>query len=222
LNRSGSAERQTQERPESRWPVVLAVLAVLVLLQVLPARTRVLPPWVPYAAVVAILLPIVFPPAKRRWLRVEHGVALAFVVVVIGTTLATLGYLIVAMVRRPVEVTGLQLLSTSVGVWPTNVLAFSLLYWDLDGGGPMERADRSGRLPDWLFPQVGVPELVPPGWRPTFVDYLFLAFSTATAFSTTEVAPLTARAKLLMMAESSISLVTMVVTASRAINILGS
>lgn len=202
--------------------MVLAVLAVLVLLQVLPARTRLVPWWLPYINVAAVLLPIIFPPAKPRWLRVERAIARLCVVLVIAMTLVTLGYLVVAMVYRPVEVSGLQLLTTSVGVWFTNVLAFSLLYWDIDGGGQVERAGRARRLPDWLFPQVGVPELVPPGWRPTFVDYLFLAFSTATAFSTTEVAPLTARAKLLMMAESSISLVTMVVTASRAINILGS
>ncbi len=200
---------------------MLAVLAVVVLLQVLPARTRLVPVWFPFITVPAILLPIVLPSAKPGWRRVEHGVAGLFVFLVIAGTLVTLRFLIIAMIRRPIEVTGVQLLSTSVGVWVTNVLSFALVYWDLDAGGPEERAARSGRLPDWLFPQVGVPDLVPPGWRPTFVDYLFLAFSTATAFSTTEVAPLTARAKLLMMAESSISLVTILVTAARAINILG-
>jgi hypothetical protein len=76
--------------------------------------------------------------------------------------------------------------------------------------------------PDWLFPQQSAGEHVPPSWHPTYVDYLFLAFCTATAFSPTDVLPLTSRAKLLMMAESTISLVTIIAIAARAINILTS
>ncbi|HEY9648016.1 MAG TPA: hypothetical protein V6C88_16695, partial [Chroococcidiopsis sp.] len=117
---------------------------------------------------------------------------------------------------------GLELLSSSVGIWITNVLTFSLLYWQVDRGGPETRINAIGRRPDWLFPQTGAPEDAPPNWRPTFIDYLFLAFSTATAFSPTDALPLTSRAKIMMMLESIISLATIVVVASRAINILGS
>ena len=88
-------------------------------------------------------------------------------------------------------------------------------------GRPRSPAERRGRKPDWFFPQTGVPEQAPPEWRPTFIDYLFLAFSTATAFSPTDALPLTSRAKLLMMIESSVSLVTIVTVAARAINLLG-
>ena len=76
--------------------------------------------------------------------------------------------------------------------------------------------------PDWLFPQAGIPEDVPPDWRPLFFDYLFLGYNTATAFSPTDVLPLTHRAKLLMMLESTISLLTLVIVVSRAINVLPS
>jgi uncharacterized membrane protein len=107
-------------------------------------------------------------------------------------------------------------------MWVVNVLTFSLLYWQLDRGGPEALANNTSPMPDWLFPQEGAREDVPPDWRPTFVDYLFLAYSTATAFSTTDVMPLTSRAKMLMMLESTISLVTIVAVMSRAINILGS
>ena len=124
------------------------------------------------------------------------------------------------MVRRSFEVTGIQLLSSSVAAWATNVLLFSLVYWRLDRGGPEARAN-ANTLPDWLFPQQGVPEYVPSDWHATFVDYLFLAFATATAFSPTDALPLTSRAKMLMMFESIISLVTIVAVAARAINILG-
>jgi hypothetical protein len=136
--------------------------------------------------------------------------------------IAALKTLISAMVRRSSEVTGLHLLTSSIAVWATTVLLFSVAYWRIDRGGPEARANHANRKPDWLFPQENAGEDVPPDWRPTFVDYLFLAFCTATAFSPTDAQPLTARGKLLMMLESTISLVTIVVVASRAINILGS
>lgn len=101
-------------------------------------------------------------------------------------------------------------------------LIFSLLYWQIDLGGPEARINNAGRKPDWLFPQTGVPEDGPSDWRPTFIDYLFLAYTTATAFSPTDTLPLTARAQLLLMLESAISMTTVIVIASRAINILGS
>jgi uncharacterized membrane protein len=123
------------------------------------------------------------------------------------------------MVRGSGEVRGNQLLTSSIALWVSNVLTFSLLYWQIDRGGPASQANQT--RPDWLFPQVGAREDAPPDWRPTFVDYLYLAYSTATAFSSTDASPLTSRAKMLMMLESAISLVTTVAVASRAINILG-
>jgi hypothetical protein len=124
------------------------------------------------------------------------------------------------MVRRSGEIGGNQLLTSSISMWVINVLTFSLLYWQIDRDGPEARANNTSPRPDWLFPQDGAPKDVPPDWRPTFVDYLFLGYSTA--FSPTDALPLTARAKMLMMLESAISRVTIVVVASRAINILGS
>ena len=117
----------------------------------------------------------------------------------------------------------MRLLESSVALWVGNVLSFSLLYWQIDRGGPEARVNHTCTQTDWLFPQEAAPaEDVRTGWGPAFVDYLYLSYSTATAFSTTDVMPLTARAKLLMMLESTISLVTIVVVAARSINILGS
>ena len=213
-------------RLEPRWPVVLAILAMIGLLALLPGRIRLFPIWFPYVIGIAVIVPMAavgLTAAKARWLRVERMVTLLFFVVVVVGTLANLANLINAMVHRSAEISGLQLLTSSIAVWVTNVLMFSLLYWQIDRGGPEARVNNAGTKPDWLFPQEGAPaEDVPPGWRPTFVDYLFLGYSTATAFSTTDVMPLTSRAKMLMMLESTISLVTIVVVASRAINILGS
>ena len=211
---------------EARWPGVLAVLVVLFLAAILPRRISLFPAWVPYVLGVAVLTPMVgagLTAGKGRWERLERTITILFFLVVGAGSLVNLANLMSAMVRRPAEVSGMQLLASSIGVWITNVLAFSLLYWQLDRGGPGGREIREKKKPDWLFPQEGAPaEDVPPDWQPTFVDYLFLGFSTATAFSPTDALPLTGRAKILMMIESSISLMTIVVVASRAINILGS
>ena len=219
-------EQDRSPRFEPRWPVAVAILAVIFLLAVLPARVRLFPIWLTYAIGIAVLAPIAavwLTAAKARWLRVERMGVLFFVVVKVAANLASLAYLIDAMVSRSAEIGGLQLLASSTAVWATNVLMFSLLYWQVDRGGPEARLDHAGTRPDWLFPQEGAPaEDVPPGWRPVFVDYLYLGYSTATAFSTTDAMPLTSRAKMLMMLESTISLLTIVVVASRAINILGS
>jgi hypothetical protein len=209
---------------ERRWPIALAIIAALFLLAVLPGRIKMFPSWVPFAVGIVVLGSMSaagLTHARPRYLLIERWITLLYVVLAGVSMLAILAYLVRAMVFRPTEVTGLQLLTSGIAVWVTNVLIFSLLYWQIDRGGPGARGGRASALPDWLFPQVGAPESAPPGWRPRFVDYLSLGYSTATAFSATEVAPLTSRAKLLMMLESTISLVTLVLVASRAINILG-
>jgi hypothetical protein len=229
LSRSLRAQRSEEPRPqlqiETRWPVVFAVLAVAFLLRVLPDRIRVLPLWAPAVLGVVLIMPMVavmLSRAKVRWLPVERTITLVFIVAAGTGMIADLAVLIAEMVRRSGEVTGLELLTSSVAMWVLNVLTFSILYWLIDRGGPEARANNASPRPDWLFPQEGAPQDVKPGWRPTFVDYLFLGYSTATAFSTTDVMPLTARAKMLMMLESTISLATIVAVMSRAINILGS
>ena len=213
-------------RGEPRWPVMSAVLFVLLLLAILPGRVRLFAPWVPWVVAVALLLPMGATAAtssRAFWVRVERVSTVIFSLVIAALTLDTLVYLVRSMVSRSTELGGLELLASSIGVWVTNVVAFSLLFWQIDRGGPGGRSVAGTPRPDWLFPQPEAPvEEVPPGWKPAFVDYLFLAFSTATAFSATDALPLTPRAKLLMMVESSISLATIVVVASRAINILGS
>jgi hypothetical protein len=218
-------EQSQSIRIEPRWPVILAILAAILMVVLLPERVVLFPAWFPYVIGIALILPMAavgLSAEKARWLRVERTIMLLFIVAMGVGTLANLASLIGAMVRRSGEVGGLQLLASSIVVWVSNVLIFSLLYWRIDRGGPEARANNAGTRPDWLFPQAGAPEDAPPDWRPTFVDYLFLGFSTATAFSPTDALPLTSRAKLLMMLESTMSLGTIVVVASRAINILGS
>jgi len=218
------AQRAQTTSYEPRWPAALAILATLFLLESLSARIRLLPVWFPYLAVAVVLVPMAATsraPTDARWLRVERTITFLFSVMVGAVTILGLANMTSTIVFHPKTASGIELLASSVALWVTNVVAFSLLYWHLDRGGPNARTNGQRVRPDWFFPQTERPEDVPPDWQPVFVDYLFLGFSTATAFSTTDVLPLTPRAKMLMMIESTISLAAIAIVAARAINILG-
>jgi uncharacterized membrane protein len=113
------------------------------------------------------------------------------------------------------------LLLAGAAIWLTNVIVFALWYWELDRGGPAARAHGRRRHPDFAFAQMQSPDLAGPNWEPRFADYLYLAFTNATAFSPTDVLPLTRWAKLTMMAQSVVALVVVVLVVARAVNVLG-
>jgi uncharacterized membrane protein len=209
---------------ENRWLVALAVLAVFLVLTLLSGRVKTFPVWVPCTLMVAFFgseLALRFATVKTMWLRIEKFVTVTFVLVAGVALMVNLGYVLRQMVHGSNRLSSLTLLESSIAVWVTNLLLFSLVYWRMDRGGPEARANHIDTKPDWLFPQEGAPDKAPTDWRPTFVDYLFLAFSTATAFSSTDVLPITSRAKSLMMIESVVSLVTLIAVVARAINTLG-
>ncbi|GAA5131004.1 hypothetical protein GCM10023320_53670 [Pseudonocardia adelaidensis] len=114
-----------------------------------------------------------------------------------------------------------ELLTAGGAIWLTNVLAFGLVYWELDRGGPAARAAAARDRPDFLFPQMQVPEIAGAEWEPAFVDYAYLSFTNATAFSPTDVLPLSRWAKLTMAVQAGVSLVVVVLVVARAINTLG-
>ena len=208
---------------ELRWPPVLAMLAVAGLLTVLPHHVQILPVWVSYLVLLMVLVPMILvtvTAANTLWLRVERTVIMFFGTAYIINITAELADMIGIVTLHPPETRTISLLSSSLAIWVINVLTFSLLYWQIDRGGPYARANRMSAKPDWLFPQEAAPEAASPDWRPLFLDYLFLGFNTATAFSPTDVMPLTRRAKMLMMLESTISLLTLVIVAARAVNVL--
>ncbi len=225
MDSHGVNDRATLPWSEPRWPVALSVVTVLALLIALPDRVRLLPPWLLFAAGAIALAPMAataLRPRSTAWQRIERVATFALAVGAGTANFVVLVALIFDMIERSKNVDGLKLLSSSIAVWATNVMTFSLLYWQFDRGGPASRASAAPERPDWIFPSEQAPDgAVPAGWRPQFIDYLFLAFSTATAFSTTDALPLTGRAKLAMMIESMISLATLVVVGARAINVLG-
>jgi hypothetical protein len=207
-------------REESRWPPALAILAVLGLLAMLPQHVQALPVWVSYVAASAVLVPmaaVTLTRASTLWLRIERMMVLLLAGAYAANTIAQLADMIGLIRLSPPETRASSLLSSSLVIWVSNVLTFSLLYWQIDRGGPHARVSNVSARPDWLFPQAA-PEATSPDWRPLFLDYLYLGYNTATGFTPAEVAPLSLRAKMLMMLESAISLLTLVIVAARAVN----
>jgi hypothetical protein len=210
-------------RDESRWPPALAILAVLCLLAALPGHVHVLPVWVSYLAAFVVIMPMVavaLTTGNTLWLGIERVMIMLLGAAYVGNIIAELADMIGVITLYPSGNNAFSLLSSSVAIWVANVLTFSLLYWQIDQGGPYARASALKIKPDWVFPQPATPEDLPPDWRPLFLDYLYLGYNTATAFSPTDALPLTRRAKMLMMIESTISLLTMVIIVARAINII--
>ena len=212
---------------EPRWPAALALLAVGLLYYALPAPMRVGPPWLLLAVLAVLLVPtIVTRQMGNHDLNQRFGYML-LVVVTLGLVLS-LGRLIELLPSRiesPVE-----LLRSAGALWGTNVLVFASWYWRLDAGGPnardRRRANRVHHVRGaFLFPQMTLsPELREERgdahWHPEFVDYLFLAFNTSTAFSPTDVPVLSRWAKAAMMIQATLSLATLALLGARAINIL--
>ena len=213
------------ERPEPRWPVIVAASAAAALHFALPAALRPGTPWI--LGIVVATLVIAATVFRRLGMHRENAWASYGV---LGALALGLLYGVVALVVGLVQKTenATELLTSATVLWVTNVIVFASWYWRLDGGGPNERERRDAHTRGaFLFPQMTI---TPPSgdvtlaeeekWRPNFVDYLFLAFNTSTAFSPTDVPPLSPVAKMAMMLQSVISLTTVVVLAGRAVNIL--
>jgi len=208
---------------EPRWPASLAVITVAALNFVLPGKFTVGPTWLFPLLEMALLVPlwIAAPnrrPNERTW---EQVVGIALIGVANLANVISLYLLIQRLLFNSKDITGKELLYSSVAIWVTNVVVFALWYWEIDRGGPDERMQAEHGAPDFLFPQMVTPDCAHPGWTPGFFDYVYLSFTNATAFSPTDTMPLTRWAKFLMLVESLASLATIAIVASRAINILG-
>jgi len=206
---------------ESRWPVTIVVLAAVVMQLRLPASVAVRPFWLlPVIEIVIALGLVVANP--RRIDTFQRRVRIGTIVLVGLMTLAN-AWSAIQLVRHLIlgdAGTPTVLLGTGAAIWATNVIAFSLWYWELDRGGPGRRAEGTTAPPDFLFPQMSDPALAAPGWTPAFVDYLYVSFTNATAFSPTDVMPMARWAKLVMMLQSAVSLITVGLVVARAVNVL--
>jgi hypothetical protein len=199
------------------------VVAALVLTILLPTEWRLGPPWAVPAVEGVLLLALIVgdPGAINKRSSVLRGLSIALVAVLITQSLWSTARLIDDIVTGgPHTSSAGALLAAGSIVWASNNIAFALLYWELDGGGAAARAQGLPRYPDLAFPQLIQPDLAPPDWRPRFIDYLYLGFTNATAFSPTDVMPLVPWAKIAMTVQSVISLAILGLVVARAVNVL--
>ncbi len=142
------------------------------------------------------------------------------IALVTAANFTALGLLVHLLLERNTAA-GRDLIIAAGQIWLTNVAVFALWFWEVDRGGPHVRTKSEQQAPDFLFPQMTVPELPLGDWRPGFMDYLYVAFTNASAFSPTDAMPLSVRVKSLMLVEAMASFLTVGLIAARAVNILG-
>ncbi len=206
---------------EPFWPAQLTVLAAIALQLLLPARLTVGPRWLVPGFEAALLLGLFV--VTPNQLEDEHPrrrrIALAMTAFVSAANIYSLAALTHYLLHHVVS-EGRALIGAGVLIWLTNFLIFALWYWEIDRGGPGRRSAGRDGTPDFLFPQMADDRIEPLAWRPKFVDYLYVSLTNALALSPTDTMPLTSMAKSFMGIQSLVSLVTIGLIVSRAINIL--
>jgi uncharacterized membrane protein len=206
---------------EPFWPAQTTILAAIALQLLLPKRLTAGPPWLIPALEGVLLLGMFM--ATPRQLEHEHPrrrrTALGLTAFVSAANIYSLGALTHLLLHGNVN-NGRELIVSGVLIWLTNFLIFALWYWETDRGGPGRRAAGHDGPPDFLFPQMADDRIHPPHWRPKFIDYLYVSLTNATAFSPTDTMPLSATAKSIMGVQAIVSLVTIGLIVSRAVNIL--
>jgi hypothetical protein len=208
---------------EHRWPAALAIAAVIAIQWVLPDRFTAGPPWLlPVVEAAALVVLVVANPIRvSRDTPVLRLLALGLIAVASLGTAWSVTTLIRDIVMGHDTGGAAQLLATGGGIYVMNVLTFAVWFWELDRGGPADRAAGTDPYPDFLFAPMTSPDKVPADWEPYFMDYLYLAFTNATAFSPTDTLPLSRWAKAAMALESAIALATAVLVIAKAVNALG-
>jgi len=218
------------------WFARSSVIVIVALQALMINRLTLGPRWLAPALETALLVPLSFVTAwtqsqardattDHHWATVARrrrairGMAVALTILITVMNLASLLYLVKALLGGHAGSSGETLLLDALNIWATNVMAFALWFWNIDRGGPASQGLTPVDRDDFLFPQMTIAGC--DGWSPGFIDYLYISFTNATAFSPTDTMPLSRRAKLLMAAEAGISLLTIALVGARAVNILG-
>jgi hypothetical protein len=223
LNAPATSATSSPQYREPRWPATLALLAIGGLRLALPESLSVGPAWLLLAIVVALIVPITWARRSGRP-TLNRILGHAITGIVTADMVWSLALLIAALPSH--REAPRDLLQSAAALWIANILVFASWYWRLDAGGPHARELRGAHTDGaFLFPQMTLNSqarraMGEENWSPGFVDYLFLAFNTSTAFSPTDVPVLSRWAKVLMMIQSLISLATVALLAARAVNIL--
>jgi len=217
---------------EPRWHASLAALAALALYVTLPPKVTFGPVWIVPLLVLFILIPLsIISPMRKHESPWQRLASIAAIAVLNLFNIISVVLLILAIIH-PAKAhqlnNGAKLLTAGLQIWITNVLVFAMWYWELDAGGPEARAHAPScadfQRSAFLFPQMAFGDqklgCVDPDWKPLFMDYLFLAFTNASAFSPADTFPLSRIGKGLMMAEAFTSFITIGVVVSRAVGII--
>lgn len=230
----GSTPRQRASAAhEPRWHASVAVLAALALYITLPPKLTIGPAWIAPLLVLALLVPLSILAPRRHAETARMRVWGILLIAVVNFFNIASVVLLIGGFFHPVRVIELNsagvLLRHGTQVWLTNILVFALWFWELDGNGPEVRAHAAAatdvRNADFLFPQMAFGDgrpmrCVDAAWKPQFFDYVYLAFTNATAFSPSDVMPLSRRAKFLMLVESLISLATIAIVLARSVSLI--
>ncbi len=221
----GDERDETKPTIEPRWPLALVLLGFIALTIVLrvvePEREHLGRPWLVPTIEIGLLFALLAADpmhiARRtRWLR---PLAISLILLLMGMVFVSDAVLLYDIITgSKLTQSATSILASGALVWSGNALVFGLLYWELDSGGPLARYRGDHQYPDFAFPHQLNPELAPPGWRPHYVDYFILGITTSTAFSPTDVMPMTNWAKLTMSLQSLISLTVLGLVIARAVN----
>jgi hypothetical protein len=207
---------------EDRLPVALTILVAIALQVALPAHLAFKPTWVLPALEGALLVGITAANPRRidRASTLLRYASLGLTALISVANAWSSAALIHGLVNGSEGQSAGPLLESGASIYLTNIIVFGLWYWEWDRGGPVARAHARREFPDFLFPQMTQSDLAPPTWIPTFLDYFYVSFTNATAFSPTDTMPLSRWAKVLMLLQSAVSLVTVALVVARAVNIL--
>jgi hypothetical protein len=236
VHRAGHLATEAEQRlpawlrpgnPESRWPVLLALIAAIVLQRAIPVRYTVVPRWpvIAMEVLLVLVLLIINPVRLTRPTRIGKSASLVLLVAITIDNTASAVVLDYNILSGQVSNDAARLLGSGAAVFITNVIVFGIWYWEIDLGGPFARAgvkdrDPKRQYPDFLFPQMDKRALAPPDWEPRFFDYLYVSLTNVMAFSPTDTMPLTHRAKAMMSLQALVAVSTLALVFARAVNVL--
>jgi hypothetical protein len=216
----------TTDRPDyPRWPIAAAVVVAIGLYMALPSELIVDIPLIRYivpALELALILVLTLD-APRRWLLsagLRRHFSIGLIALISLANTAALASLLHHLLYGGGSISGRTLLYAAFDIWATNVIVFSLWFWELDGGGPIARRKNPDGRRDFAFVQMTDPDLKYPGWQSEYFDYFYVSCTNSIAFSPTDTLPLSRMAKALMALQSALSAVTLLLVAARAVNIL--
>ncbi len=203
-----------------RWIAIVGILALGILYLFLSQDLTLGPSWLPLAVEVVLILPFVYAMMRHRHLPHKLIQMLGYILSGVATLalVSSIALLVYTLPHRDPH-QSVNLLRDAALLWVSNIIIFGLWFWEIDGGGPLKRHLSGQQAADFLFPQQATGNVG--HWAPHFIDYIFVAFTNATAFSPTDTPPLSRQAKTLMMIEAIISFLIVALLAARAVNILG-